>query len=373
MSVTVLIFLILILVAMSLCLFKYAPVLFKKKKTARKTVSFTDICYELICGKKNSAKEKLHNIVTASNADALSYIMLCALYRQNGEPQKSIQICEGLILRKFANADNISAILCELARCYRIAGKSGKFDEICAMLKELNLYTAEALLLEADHLARKQEYEQAIKKYQKYEQEAGDATCNVEIAYTYYKMALNEKNAANRQKLLLNSLSFNNADFDTHKALIEHYYAERKTDEGNKALEALANNNFTVNKDQIKELEELFFTYSQIDKLYEIKSKLITAGQISVEPYLVLSSFYMKKHEDEKAIDLLKDYLLTNRQSVMLLKLYARLANDIVLLRAINKEIYTCRQCAEEEAEYTHICPSCGAMSTLEYTEYYGS
>lgn len=363
--------LILLLVLIVIVLFVFGTWMFNgsalfSKSKGTKIVSPVKGFYLLADGEQDKAMEELKHVALHGGGTAEVYLAMAVIYRKKGELNKAIHINEGLLLRKDLPKEIVVTILQELIIEYRASKDIGKAEECLARVNSY-VQTSATLLLQAEIASEKGEHENAIKYYSKYERAANDP-CDKEISYEYVNMAIHENDPARRQKALKNALKVYPKNREAYFERALQYFGEGKISQGMTMIETVVRKDIAKSSEDMQRIEDAFFRYANLDELVNIMSERVAAESVNPLPYLFLSKIYKKRGDLQKAKDMLKHYLMTHDPKVIIVRAYAHLIDDAVLLRvAILEDNYKCSECGAKYVEFMEVCTNCGNMDTLEY------
>jgi lipopolysaccharide biosynthesis regulator YciM len=120
--------------------------------------------------------------------------------------------------------------------------------------------------------------------------------------------------------------------------------------------------------DDTRQITDVFYHHSTIDELVNIMSERIAADSVNPLPYLFLSKINRKRGDTDKAKEILKHYMMTYEPKAVVVRVYAHLTEDPVLLRAaLWEDNYKCSECGVKYVEFVEICSNCGNIDTLNY------
>ena len=338
----------------------------KEKKANRAMLTILEGYRAIASGNYGEAIEYLRQSIAEGTKDPLIYVMLCVLYRRAGQAEKAITMGEGILLRSHIDQGVASVIVDELIKTYRISGNMHRAEDCLKNLASSKINTKGILLLEADLLAATGNYEEASKKYQKYEKLTGLPTAK-EIAAVYVKMSDSQKGSP-RIKLLLTAQKYHPLSFNLNMALARAYFEENRPGDGRDLLTKIASLGLPMSKEQLEELQDLFYLHSSIANLYDLMTKQVAAESENPSASLYLAMYHSKKGESGKASDILRDYLLKQEPKAIITKEYVRLSGETALRQAVQSaELYVCNECKARWEEYTTVCSRCGSSDSLRF------
>jgi tetratricopeptide (TPR) repeat protein len=213
----------------------------------------------------------------------------------------------------------------------------------------------------------------AIKFYERYEKayKINSETHNdsrKKISYEYLKMALCLQSPEAKHKALKNAIRIypNNREAYFEEAAL--YFAEGNIHEGMALIKTFAQNNIGKTIEDTRRLSDAFYHHATMDELVEIMAKHVADESENPLPYLFLSNVYKKRGNIERAKDILRQYLLEFKTKAVVVRAFAHLAEDPVLLRvAIYEDNYKCSECGKRYVEFVEVCTNCGGIDTLNY------
>lgn len=321
--------------------------------------------YHLADDDDDKALQELTKVILDGEAPPEIYLAVSVILRKKGELTKAIHLGEGQLYGRLPKEVHI-IILKELMRCYRASGAMHRASRWTEGMSESEL-GADLLLIKADVLSESGEHEEAIKKYQKYASVTG-ISCNQEIALEYIKIAAKAQDKSYKVKSLRNAVKADPKNRKVHFILAQVFFDDNKKEQGIEELNEAIEKDLIITKENMKKLEELFYLHSSLDKLYEKISSKVSEGSSYPVPYLFLADLYTKKGDKERAAELLKDYMAQFGPVAVILRTYARVSADPVLVRATRlEELYVCGVCNTKYIEYTDICRRCGSYESLGY------
>jgi lipopolysaccharide biosynthesis regulator YciM len=341
----------------------------RQKPEAENTPSVEEVLEgyrQLAAGNNDEGIELLKQAALGGYKDPALYITLSTLYRTTGRMDKAVKMCESLLMRRSTDIIIAKVVLEELIENYRISGSMHNAEECIKNLEARKISLPELILLKADLDQSKGEYEAAIKKYQRYEKDTDIPTFR-EVANCYVRMGENDLSSA-RVKCFQNALKSDPKSFEASMMLAESYFKEDKDTQGLETLSKMVKAEIIMSKEALQKVEDLYYKYVSFADLYELMSRQTVAGVADPMPYLFLSSYHVKKGENENAAAILKEYLSTQEPLAVVTKQYAQLTSDNILRRVVGAEkLYACEACGHELDDYTRICPKCGGLDSLKF------
>lgn len=336
-----------------------------KKKT--ETVSTSDGIYYLALGDSKKALISFRNIVTYGAPLPETYLAIAILMRRKGDVEKSIQINEALIKRNGIPSDLIEKILTELGRSYRITNNLHNVEKCLDFLSETGGVWPQAVLLRAELLAERQDFDGALRKYARYTKLTGISPDKY-ISNTYIRMAAAAKDEQGKLKALRNAVKANPLDRRARFEMAGIYFDTDNFTRGFELCREMIAGDLLRTKEDVGRMEEIYYRYATMEELLILMLSRIANDTISPVPYLFAARYYRKKGEPAKGAAILKGYLEQHRPKVVIAKEYARLSDDSVLqVLTADAALYSCSECGADLSVFNDVCPVCGGMATIDY------
>ncbi|MDR0454593.1 MAG: hypothetical protein LBH05_07270 [Deferribacteraceae bacterium] len=340
---------------------------FLKDEIKEEKPSTAKACYYLTDGRRSEAMEEFKQVILKGDAVPEAYIMLSALNRLQGNLDKAVYFCEEALLWHENGDEIISTALNELAKNYLIAGKAYNAQN-CLLKLSKKFHNLPAVnLINAEICKEKEDFETAGRCYSKYETLSGKEYGSI-VNEMYIRHLKNTKDNAHRIKTFRSLIKKYPECGNVRFALATALFEDGKNEQGLSEIKAIIANDLIKTKEEMLELENIFYRYSTIDELFHIMSSKIALESENPIPYLFVSSYYGKKNDTTSAQEVLKAYILQFQPKAIIVKAYVKLANDPILSRLLRvNNIYRCGLCNVELGDYTAVCPSCGNVDSLNY------
>ncbi|MDR2869884.1 MAG: tetratricopeptide repeat protein [Deferribacteraceae bacterium] len=322
--------------------------------------------YYLMNGRNAEALAELKQATLDGHSSSEVYLIIAVLYRRKGELLKAIHLNEGLLMKGELERPAMGIVLRELVKCYRAADTLSKAEDWLAQLPS-NVQDHEITLIRADLCSYKNDHESAIRKYKQYAKQSGKST-DKEIAREYIDIARLAGERTQKVKALKQALKHDADNINVYRELAELYFSKGKTAQAMRSIAQIIERDLILCKEDLRQLAELYFQHSSLDELEQLMVAKVMSHSAAVAPYIYLAESHVKKGHHERAIKLLQDYIEENGSKAVVLKHYAKLANDSVLLKIVQiDELYSCKVCGTKYKSYVYVCTKCGSLHSLDY------
>lgn len=320
--------------------------------------------YSLALGDTEAALKSFKYLINHGTPKPEIYLSIAVLLRLRGNAANAVQINEALLMRAMP-PEVMSAALEEALRCYRITGSLHNAGKYIDSLDEALL--PEAILLRGELLAAAGNYDGALKKYARYTKATGD-DAGKHLSRVYLRMAEAAKDSNARLKAIRTAIKTDPGSREAYIALANHYFAENNTAAGLDACREMIGQDLLRGEEDISRMEEIYYKHSSLEELLSQMTSRIARNSTCPVPYLFIAKYYTKKHENERAADILKEFTRSRSVKAAVLKALARFTSDDILLAATaGASPYECAECGSAFDEYSEICPICSGIRTIDY------
>lgn len=284
----------------------------RKRRRSTRRSSYIDALYALIEGRRDEALRLLTAAVKNGESDIDAYLQLGNLLRENEKPEKALQLHRGLAVRRDLGYEDEKRI--QLAIADDLASL-GKIEKSIHVLEGVNQRKKDRDVINKLHSLyhRSEEYERAHTMLKELSRFDGEITGSSRAAYlATVAYGLFTKGEVEEAKRYLEKAE--REDRQSRPALyLAGTIAMKEQDMKTAAdkWERLLNTDISCFNDVIPLLEKTLYQSGRFQELEELLNDLIQKNP--GRPLLVgaLASFYEKKGEVERAIDVLE----TERES----------------------------------------------------------
>ncbi len=318
--------------------------------------------------KLDKALNEYKKVVLEKNDLIEAYIALGTIFRKKGELLKSIHIFESVLSRNDISPDVISYVMHELVHDYRL---SGQYDKALEYLNRLIAKDSSNTLLKllADIQFEMKKLDEAIKSYSRYQKlTKKDMSNYIANCYIEKAEAVKEKNPNEYYKILKKALKLYPQNHRLNVKMAQYYIEKGKKSKAVDIVKNFVELGYVKSMDELNFIRSVYFDYISLD-LY-LKSILKKVAANDENPIFVLSAadyFFNKENNEDKAINMLKDYIENVKPYNIVIKKYAEISGESILnLLYKDKYNYKCSECGETFMEYYDICGNCKKPDTLE-------
>jgi len=354
----------LIIFAVAVLLLVLLLIFQKKRKQKGKRSKYIDALYSLIDGDRTQALSFLTTAVKQGETDISAYLLLGNLLREQGEPEKALQIHMGLSVRKDLSSKEILEVQVSLADDFASLGRTEKAIKTLEKLSKKSR-SKEMLFKLHTYYHKLQDYERStemLRELSRYDSEISKRTVAsymTSIANELYERG----NVKGSKELLDKALKIDkdcpSAIFFLGKLATEDHDIKKAS----KMWHLLLDKDISYFEDVKRYLESSFYEGGDFDAFEEMLKELIDKNLNNAPIAVALASFYNKKGELGKAIDVLEDNIvsfnLAPYASIKLAELYIEKGNNrkaVEILQNVN---------FDERKRYYYKCPKCGYRSDL--------
>ncbi|UCH82866.1 MAG: tetratricopeptide repeat protein [Candidatus Latescibacterota bacterium] len=353
--------------------------LFRKKGEQTTHQWYVTALKRMIDGDRDGAFLALQEAVKGGKAPTDAYIRLGNLLRERGDAGKAVQIHQSLTVKTDLTKEEKIELFLNLAEDYAHLGNSEKSIRILeTAVKTLNIKDPAVFMKIAKqyHVLRNKEKSfEALREAKKYGG-VGDRELALYLASSAERL-LENGDSKEAKKLLQQGLKH---DPDSAPALMmlgDIAETEDNIDEAISKWRRAAVLSPQLAGPALQKLERLLYErgkFSEIEKIYhDIRSA--RGGDETAS--LATAALYKKQGQDEKAIELLEEYLAVFPESIkgrlLLTSLYARHRDSDALDRFLDESVrqswetkpYVCQSCQFQSDAMRWHCPRCNAFDTF--------
>ena len=357
-TVLLIIFAIAVLLLIFLLLFQ------KKRKGIARRSKYIDALYSLIDGDLVKASKLLTAAVKHGETDTSAYLLLGDLLREQGEAEKALQIHMGLSVRKDLNPEESLKVQVSMADDFASLGRIEKASKTLEQLAKKNkskeiLYRLHTYYHRLNDYERSAEVLKELSKYDKEITRKNIASYLISIADDLYERGETDKSKEFIDRALKVDKNCPSAILFLGKIAME----EHDIVKASKMWEKLLNSDIGYFEDVKSYLETSFYEGGDFDALEEMLGKLIDRNYGNISVAIALASFYDKKGEVNKAIEVLEDNTEHDhpdpRAASKLAELYIEKGDGRKALEVLRRVDF------DRGVKPSYTCPNCGYRSSL--------
>ncbi len=303
-----------------------------------------------------------------------AYLQVADLYRELGQPKKSIEIHEDLLQRPNLSDQVRMMIYQSLGEDYEVLGEFEKALDYARSVLKLNKKDAWALQAKHDFHKALRHWQKAIYAFERLKTIKPDMDDRIPVCYKVEE-AMDKLRAGDRPEAIsllkqaikmdhpIPSAYFNlgkiNQETGHLKHAIDYYttFAELEPELGSLVF---------------PEIEKMYFELGQFDSVEQFYTRLKARQPDSIDVAVGLASHLERKGELREALAIIDDALLHNqtsrRLSLMRIGLLQKLKQPDAFQMQISKMLeteyrenrLTCKNCGYSDDYPVYLCPKCG-------------
>jgi hypothetical protein len=309
-------------------------------------------------GQKAEALEDLKSLISADGNAVDAYVVGGIILREMGEFDRAIRAHLSVLEKSDLTPETKAYIESELATDYNLLGDY-KSTLVLTESKQLHLlpYRAEALEKTGHERIAAEVYEKSARLDINYKKNA--ARCWYQASFDVDADAIKYLKYAEK-----NDPTFFDAKF-RHAKL---YYSENKKIRAGWVIDEIINSELPCCGEHMALLEELYYEYFDVDKLYNLIMQKINGGSSNCAFYEYAANYHIRKGDDEKAKTIISLFTEKHGQRAVFLAIYAQMSSDRLFKEYFEeKNQFKCTACNAEFKEYQDKCSVCSSLGTLSY------
>ncbi|WP_022851476.1 hypothetical protein [Limisalsivibrio acetivorans] len=311
----------------------------------------------LINGDIEGAQETLKELALEDANSVDSYFAAGVLMRVRGDHARAVHVHNSIL--EWENLDRGLArlVALELMEDYYAAG-----DFKCV---EDNYHRAEhterAAWLRASAVENQARYEEAAKLWEKMGGHGADA------ARCWLKLALGNRgeNEADMVKFARKALKADENCTEARFELARHYLGRKKKQKAVDEASEIVRRDLVKSYEDMGKLEAFYYEAGEVDALHKLVFSRIAAKSSNQWIYVYAAGHFLKKENRDKSIEILDYYMKNHGYDTAVVRTYAEIIEEPVLLDVFSHDLYRCRECGERFNEDHELCPGCGGRDTL--------
>jgi tetratricopeptide (TPR) repeat protein len=314
------------------------------------------------------AIRELKKIILDGDENLEIYILIGSLMRKKGEYEKAIHMHEVALNIKNIPQDIENYIKYELIKDYQ---EFKDYEKALVYLSELLQKDKSHVLLKQMALMKMylKKYDEAISSFIKYQKISGNDVSNYIIKCHVDKLnELKEKKSADFLKFLKKSLKLYPDNRNFYLMQINYFFEIGKNAKAVELTKEFMEKGLIKSESDLDLVKSVFFDYLNIDTFVKAVLKKVAANDTCPLYYLSASDYFMKADDPRKSIKILKDYINNFGYKNIIVKKYAELQNEEVLLSLYNnKDNYICGVCNKTYKEFSEECYNCGSLNSIDF------
>ena len=311
-----------------------------------------------------NALDVAKKIVVDNNASFELYLLIANIYRIVGENVKAAQNHELILHMKDLDNSSKLAITNEIAKDYLNANMPSKAITILSNYPDALSVTDNIKLMAIAHLKMKN-YKQAMSYYDSYLKRSDNKLIGF-AEKVLIDQALHTTDESKIAKFIKEALA--NNPKSRAARFVKASITLKSKDEKKIAQEyiSILEDNLVRDIADLKNIEEIAIQIGFEDKLKTFIDNAILENSNNPFVYICKANMYLKQNKNDKALEILSNYIEKDDAKAIVLNYYVSIKNDKLLEKILGKKnYYACSICNTEYEIYHDDCKVCLSNNTI--------